>query len=150
MRRRLDVSRRRGFEALLAAAGIGFVSLVSPLAAEIKPTVPLDDVPLAEPVSLDSLLPPEAAASVSDPAAPPVTPQLRDELARATQALNAAAVRRDAANAAYGNMMARDYPSGEAKAAIVAERDAAHAAYEQAAARYRDLGGSVPAAPAAP
>jgi len=146
MRRRLELSRGRAFEALLLAAGMGFVSLVSPLAAEIQPTVPLDDVRFAEPVGPDSLLAPEDATPVSDPA----TPQVGDELASARQALDAAAVRLHAANAAYGNMMARNYPSGDAKAAIVAERDAAHAAYEQAVARYRDLGGNVPAAPAAP
>lgn len=150
MRRRFDVVRRRGFEALLLAAGIGFVSLASSFAAETEPTVPLEDVPHAEPVSPDSLLAPEAAPPASDPAALPVTPRLRGELASAQQALAEAGARLDAANAAYGNMMARNYPTGEAKAAIVSEREAALAAYEHAAARYRALGGEVPASPSAP
>jgi hypothetical protein len=43
------------------------------------------------------------------------------------------------ANAAYSKMMARDYPQGDARAAIVLERDAARKACEQANARYVEI-----------
>jgi len=148
MRSNFDLFRRRGFEALLVAAALGFAALTSPLAAESGETVPLEDVPLAQPVSPDSLLAPEPAAPAGDAEVPPVAPQLREKFVRAQQALNAAATRLEAANAAYGNMMARNYPSGEAKAVIVTERDEARAAYDEAAGRYRELGGELPAAQA--
>merc|ERR1711969_469183 len=119
MRSSFDVFRRRGFEVLLLGFAVGFIALTSPLAAEPGETVPLDDVPLAQPVSPDSLLAPPPKSPGGAPQAAPVPRDLREEFFRAQQALNEAATRLEAANAAYGNMMARNYPSGGAKAAIV-------------------------------
>jgi hypothetical protein len=47
-----------------------------------------------------------------------------------------AATRLDGANAAYSEMLARGYPTGDARAVIVEQRDTARRAYEQAHARY--------------
>jgi len=52
--------------------------------------------------------------------------------AAASPVLTAAQRRLEAANAAYSNMIARDYPRGDARAAIISERDAARDAYERA------------------
>lgn len=76
------------------------------------------------------------------PMAPPAAlPEIDDADTRA-QAQSAreevlvAQQRVQQANAAYSSMMARDYPQGDARAAIVQERDAASQAYQQASTRY--------------
>lgn len=58
--------------------------------------------------------------------------RIREEAVVATQRLNGA-------NAAYSEMMARGYPTGDARARIIQQRDTARASYEQANARYQDL-----------
>ena len=146
MRSGIDSFRRRGFEVLLLAFALGFIAVTSPLAQERGETIPLDDVPVAQPVSPDSLLAPPPKSPGGSPQVPPVPLARREEFLRAQEVLNEAAIHLEAANAAYGNMMARNYPSGEAKAAIVTQRDEARAAYDQAAARFRELGGELPAA----
>ena len=142
--------RERGFKFVRVAAwGIGVAAFATTAAAaDSGEPRALDAVPLAESVSPDSLLAPEHQAPATEPAALSVPPYRRDALIEAEQAMAVARARLDAANAAYSNMMKRNYPRGEAKAAIVAERDAARAASAQAAARLRDLGAAVPAAPA--
>jgi len=55
--------------------------------------------------------------------------RIREEAVVATQRL-------DGANAAYSQMMARGYPTGDARALIIRQRDTARTAYEQASARY--------------
>ena len=137
----------RGFRfARVVAWGIGVAAFATTAAADSGEPRALDDVPLAESVSPDSLLAPERQAPVAEPAAVSVPPHRREALVEAEQAVAVARARLDAANAAYSNMMKRNYPRGEAKATIVAERDAARAGSAQAAARLRDLGGAVPAA----
>ena len=148
MRVSIDSFRSRGCEALLVGVALGFIGVTSPLAEERGETIPLDDVPVAQPVSPDSLLAPPPKSPGGSPQAPPVPLARREEFFRAQQALNEAATRLEAANAAYGNMMARNYPTGDAKAAIVTRRDEARAAYDEAAARFRELGGELPAAQA--
>ncbi|MFP8877818.1 MAG: hypothetical protein VCB99_13130 [Myxococcota bacterium] len=142
-----DRRRRRFSFARAVAWGIGVAALATTAAAESQEPRALDDVPHVQPVSPDSLLAPENEAPVAEPSAASVPPYRRDVLIDAQQAMAVARARLDAANAAYSKMMKRNYPRGEAKAAIVAERDVARAASAQAAARLRDLGGSVPAAP---
>jgi hypothetical protein len=58
--------------------------------------------------------------------------RIHEEAVAATQELNAA-------NAAYSEMMARGYPTGDARARIIQQRDTARAAHTQANARYQDL-----------
>jgi len=76
------------------------------------------------------------------PMAPPAAlPAIDDDAmrAQAESARNAVLVEQQRvlqANAAYSSMMTRDYPQGDARAAIVQERDAASQAYQQASARY--------------
>jgi len=98
----------------------------------------LDPLPVAE----DAL--PESAGG--DGQLDSIAPHQREAFESARKAMSSARARLDAANAAYSNMMARNYPRGEAKAAIIAERNTARAAYAQASADFRDLGGEVPAA----
>ena len=107
-----------------------------------------DDIPTAQPVNLDALPvaetePPEFGAGRQLNS---IAPHQREAFESAQKAMAVARARLDAANASYSNMMARNYPRGEAKAAIVAERDSARAAYAQASANFRDLGGEAPAA----
>ncbi len=148
MRSSIDMLRRRGFAALLVAAALGFAAVTNSPAAEPGETVPLEDVPHVQPVSPDSLLTPSPEPLPGDAEPAPVPAQNREAFLRARQALDTAATRLEAANAAYSNMMAHHYPSGDAKAAIVTERDEARAAYDEAAAAYRELGGEIPAAQA--
>jgi hypothetical protein len=77
-------------------------------------------------------------------ASPTALPEIDDATARA-QAMSAreavlvAQQRVKQADAAYSSMMTRDYPQGDARAAIVQERDAAGLAYQQANARYEAI-----------
>jgi hypothetical protein len=65
---------------------------------------------------------------------------------RDKQALAEARERNARAEGAYSNMMARDYPRGEARLQIVAERQAAQRALKAANERYSaDLNGGAPA-----
>ena len=134
--------------ALRVALVLGFLVLASPVAAESGGTVPLDDVPVAETVDPNSLLAPPAKAPGESDALPPVPLDEREAFVRAEEAMNEAMTRLEAANAVYGNMMARNYPTGSAKAAIITERDEARAAYDRAAARFVAIGGQIPAAQA--
>ena len=73
--------------------------------------------------------------------APAALPEIDDAATRAQaqsarEAVLVAQQRVQQANASYSSMMTRDYPQGDARAAIVQERDAAAAAYQQASARY--------------
>ena len=119
MRSSIDMFRRRGFAALLVAAALGFAAVTNSPAAEPGETVPLEDVPHVQPVSPDSLLTPSPEPLPGDAEPAPVPAQNREAFLRARQALDTAATRLEAANAAYSNMMAHHYPSGDAKAAIV-------------------------------
>jgi hypothetical protein len=76
--------------------------------------------------------PPAALPQIDDTAARAAAQRARDEVVAARQRL-------DRANAAYGQMRARDYPRGDARADIVRERDAARAEYLRASARYTEL-----------
>ena len=146
---RFEARRGRGFAfSLVALCGAGVAAVAISVAAETQAPRALDRVPHAEPVNPDSFQKAEAAAPATGLSAPSVAPHRRETLGEAQQAMTAARARLDAANAAYSSMMKRNYPRGEAKAAIVAERDAARAASAQTAARLRDVGGEVPAAPA--
>ncbi len=57
----------------------------------------------------------------------------------ARDAVVAAQQRAEKAKAAYSRMRARNYPQGDARAAIVRERDAAQQAHQQASARYAEI-----------
>ena len=95
-------------------------------------TVSLPAVPVAAAEDPDALItsaedPDElVATSEGDPAPAASSP------AEESPSLAAARSRLDQANAAYSNMLARNYPRGDARAAIIAERDAARAAYQSA------------------
>jgi len=74
-------------------------------------------------------------------APPAALPEIDDATARAQatsarEAVLVAQQRVKQADAAYSSMMGRDYPQGDARAAIVQERDAAAKAYQQASAGY--------------
>lgn len=83
-------------------------------------------------------------AAGTDASAPAPLPEIDDATVHAQaqdarDAVVAAQQRSTQANAAYSKMRARDYPQGDARAAIVKERDAARQAYEQASARYQEI-----------
>lgn len=104
----------------------------------------LDDAESTGSKSLDS-----AETSPSAEPAPTALPNIDDPaaLAQARDAREAVLVAQQRvaqANAAYSSMMARDYPQGDARAAIVSERDAARKAYEQANAHYAEILKQVP------
>lgn len=132
--------------ALFAASGLLVAAVGDPRVAHAEGSVSLDDVPSAETVSLDAAEAEQSAAPGAASRGAAVEPGLRDARTAAQKGLAAARARLDAANAAYSKMMARNYPRGEAKVAIIDERDEARAAYAEATAEFRDLGGEVPAA----
>ena len=111
--------------ALVSAAAAGRASAQSG-------TVSLDAVPVATAEDSDSLVvaaeDPDALVTTeaADPAPAAPAPSAKPA------ALAEAQRRLDDANAAYSNMIARDYPRGDARAAIISERDAARDAYERA------------------
>ena len=93
--------------------------------------------------SLDDAESPAQGQSASLPQPAPL-PEIEDATARAQaqssrEAVLVAQQRVLQANAAYSRMITRDYPQGDARAAIVQERDAAAAAYQQASARYESI-----------
>jgi hypothetical protein len=103
-------------------------------------SVDLDAADTGESVDLDS-----AENEVPAPvAAPAPVPDIGSAAERA-EALKihgqavAATQRLTAANAAYSEMMARGYPTGDARARIVKERDTARSDYQQANTRYQEL-----------
>ena len=106
----------------------------------------LNRVPHAEPESLDAAETPSWTPSDAETQGTSLRPQDRAAFTKAGKALSLARGRLEAANAAYSKMMARGYPRGEAKAAIIQERDRARSAAARAASEYRALGGEVPAA----
>jgi len=77
-------------------------------------------------------LPPAAMPSLAGPA-------LVAEAKRAHDELMAAGARVQRADAAYAEMRQRDYPRGNARAAIIHERDAARADYMRAGAHYSEI-----------
>lgn len=106
---------------------------------DVGESVDPDDAEAAGSESLDA-----AETSPSAQPAPPALPDIDDPaaLAQARDARDAVLVaqqRVTQANTAYSNMMSRDYPQGDARAAIVLERDAARKAYEQANAHYAEV-----------
>jgi hypothetical protein len=91
------------------------------------------------PATLDAV----TAASPAPPAPVPL-PEIEDEAMRALaqgarDAVVAAQQRAEKAKAAYSKMRARNYPQGDARAAIVQERDSARQAHQQASARYAEI-----------
>lgn len=93
--------------------------------------------------SLDDAESPAQGQPASLPEPAPL-PEIDDATARAQaqssrEAVLVAQQRVQQANAAYSRMITRDYPQGDARAAIVQERDAAVAAYQQANARYESI-----------
>jgi len=81
----------------------------------------------------------------SDVPAPVAAPAPVPDLGSASERAQAQRIREDAvvasqrldgANAAYSQMMARGYPTGDARALVIRQRDTARSAYEQANARY--------------
>ncbi len=93
--------------------------------------------------SLDAAEAPAQGQATSLPQPEPL-PEIEDATARAQaqssrEAVLSAQQRVQQANAAYSRMITRDYPQGDARAAIVAERDAAVTAYQQANARYEAI-----------
>ena len=99
--------------------------------------------------SLDAAEAPAAAPTAAALTAPAALPEIDDATMRA-QAQSAREVvlvaqqRVQRANAAYSSMMARDYPQGDARAAIVQERDAAGQAELQASVRYAAILAGLP------
>lgn len=119
--------------------------------ADTGKTDPLDSVDTGETDSLDAAdtgktvdldtAETDVPAPVAAPAAVPdigsaaeraEAQRIHEEAVVATQRLNGA-------NAAYSEMMARGYPTGDARARIIQQRDTARAAHAQANARYQDL-----------
>lgn len=108
-------------------------------AVDTGESIDLDDAEATGSESLDA-----AERAPSAQPAPPALPDIDDPntLAQARDAREAVLVAQQRvaqANAAYSRMMSRDYPQGDARAAIVLERDAARKAYEQATARYAEI-----------
>lgn len=148
MRSSSDDRGKHFSEALRLFLALGLMALASPVGAESGGTVPLDDVPVAESVDPNSLLAAPSKSPGESDSSPPVPLDGREMFVRAQEAMNEAMTRLEAANAVYGNMMARSYPTGSKKAAIITERDEARAAYDRAAARFVALGGQISAAQA--
>jgi hypothetical protein len=86
-------------------------------------------------------LPAPAAQAQSGAAsvAPDQRAYWRDTAAELRARVAAAAVREQAATAAYSRMLTRRYPAGEAKAAIIDERDAAAKDLAEARAEVREF-----------
>jgi hypothetical protein len=120
-------------------------------ALDVGDTTSLDDADTGRTVDADTLdtgtteslgeaeAPPEAPPSLPRPLPPIADDSLRADAQAAHAELVAAERRVAAANAAYSEMRAHDYPRGDAAAAIAREYAAANVAYEQANARYREI-----------
>lgn len=93
--------------------------LVAPLLATAPGAAPAQPAPAA--------ISPDQRAFWSNSAA-----QLRTRVA-------AAALREEAATAAYSRMLTRRYPAGDAKLAIIEDRDAAQKEYADAVAEVREF-----------
>ncbi len=87
------------------------------------------------------LAPALAALAQSAPAAIPTDQRAywRDQAAKLRTQVAAAALREQAATAAYSRMLTRRYPAGDAKLAIIEERDQATQAYADAITELRDF-----------
>lgn len=84
------------------------------------------------------LLPAEAPAQAGPAAiSPDQRAYWRDRAAQLRNRVAAAALREQAATAAYSRMLTRRYPAGDAKAAIIDERDLATREYADAVADVR-------------
>jgi hypothetical protein len=108
--------------------------------ADTGKTVDQDSLDTGTMESLDAA----EAAPEAPPSLPAALPQIADDSLRAqAQAARDTLVdaehRYAAANAAYSEMRAHDFPRGEAAAAIVKEHTAARLAYEQASAGYTEI-----------
>lgn len=82
------------------------------------------------------------SATIASPAPPPAFPPIEDgnweaQLARAREIVASAEARQRAADAAYSNMIARQYPTGSARVAIVEEKQLSERYVTQARA-YQD------------
>jgi hypothetical protein len=106
-------------------------------------TETLDSVDAGQTESLDAV---EQRADESPPAAPAprALPAIQDgnweaQAREAKGIIVAAEGRLREANKAYGNMMQRDYPRGEARAKIIAERDTAESSLNEAWAYYGEI-----------
>ena len=143
------------------AAAVVLIALCGVTAQAQAPSRSLDSVDKGESKSLDSVDTGESvdlddaesggaesldAAEIASPSlpAPPPLPEIDDDAMRAQahdarDAVLVAQQRAEQANAAYSKMMSRDYPQGDARAAIVQERDSAQQAHQQANARYAEI-----------
>lgn len=147
---------------LRRAAVVILVLLCGATAQAQNPSRSLDSVDTGESKSLDAVdngesVDPDAADTGGSesldaaeapaqgqqaPLAPPAAlPEIDDADTRAQaqsarEAVLVAQQRVQQATAAYSSMMTRDYPQGDARAAIVQERDAASQAYQQASGNY--------------
>jgi hypothetical protein len=112
-------------------------------AVDTGESVDPDAVDTGESESLDAAEAPAPAQSA--PMAPPAAlPEIDDANSRAQaqsarEAVLVAQQRVEQANAAYSSMMTRDYPQGDARAAIVQERGAASQSYQQVSTRYEAI-----------
>jgi len=100
-------------------------------------TVDLDAADTGKTVNLDT--------AESDVPAPVAAPAPVPDIGSAAERAQAQRIREDAvvatrrldgANAAYSQMMARGYPTGDARALIIRQHETARSAYQQASARY--------------
>ncbi len=82
---------------------------------------------------------PAAAPSPPAPLPPIANDSLREKALAAHAELAAAEHRSVAANAAYSEMRAHDFPRGDAAAAIVKEYQTARDTYDQAKAQYTEI-----------
>lgn len=98
-------------------------------AADTGKTVDMDTAETDVPAPVAA---PAAVPDIGSAAERAEAQRIHEEAVVATQRLNGA-------NAAYSEMMARGYPTGDARARIIEQRDTARAAYTQANARYQDL-----------
>jgi hypothetical protein len=143
------------------AAAVVLIALCGVTAQAQAPTRSLDSVSSGDSKSLDSVEKGKSvdldaaesggaesldAAEIASPSlpAPAPLPEIDDDAMRAQaqgarDAVLVAQQRAEQANAAYSKMMARDYPQGDARAAIVEERASAQQAHQQASARYAEI-----------
>jgi hypothetical protein len=129
------------------AAAVGLIVFCGATAQAEDGSRSLDSASTGKTKSLGSAAGSESVgldAAKTEPSAPAPLPDIDDDALRseaqaARDAVLAAQERSAQADAAYSKMRSRDYPQGDARAAIVKERSAAREAYATANARYQDL-----------
>jgi acetyl-CoA acetyltransferase len=132
---------------LRRAAAVGLIVFCGVAAQADDGSRSLDSASTGEAKSLDAAAGDESVgldAVGADPSAPAPLPEIDDDAMRAEaqaarDAVLSAQRRAAQADAAYSKMRSRDYPQGDARAAIVNERNAAREAYAAANARYQEL-----------